>query len=61
MVFLEQNIRGLCTKFGLDYELFLTDFQIDSITEIPLVELEAICEEYELDLEALLFLSLIHI
>lgn len=55
MVFLEQNIRGLCTKFGLDYELFLTDFQIDSITEIPLVELEAICEEYELDLEALLF------
>jgi len=55
MVFLEQNIRGLCTKFGLDYELFLTDFQVDSITEIPLVELEAICEEYELDLEALLF------
>jgi YrbI family 3-deoxy-D-manno-octulosonate 8-phosphate phosphatase len=55
MVFLEQNIRGLCTKFGLDYEMFLTDFQVDSITEIPLIELEAICEEYELDLEALLF------
>jgi len=55
MVFLEQNIRGLCTKFGLDFELFLTDFQVDSITEIPLVELEAICEEYEVDLEALLF------
>lgn len=55
MVFLEQNIRGLCTKFGLDYEMFLTDFQVDSMTEIPLIELEAICEEYELDLEALLF------
>jgi 3-deoxy-D-manno-octulosonate 8-phosphate phosphatase (KDO 8-P phosphatase) len=55
MIFLEQNIRGLCTKFGLDFELFLTDFQVDGVTEIPLVELEAICEEYELDLEALLF------
>jgi 3-deoxy-D-manno-octulosonate 8-phosphate phosphatase (KDO 8-P phosphatase) len=55
MIFLEQNIRGLCTKFGLDFEMFLTDFQVDGVTEIPLVELEAICEEYELDLEALLF------
>ena len=50
MVFLEQNIRGLCTKFGLDFESFLADFQVESVTEIPLVELEAITEEYELDL-----------
>ena len=55
MVFLEQNIRGLCTKFGLDFESFLADFQVESVTEIPLVELEAITEEYELDLHALLF------
>ena len=58
MVFLEQNIRGLCTKFGLDFESFLADFQVESVTEIPLVELEAITEEYELDLHALLFKSL---
>lgn len=55
MIFLEQNIRGLCTKFGLDFESFLADFQVESVTEIPLVELEAITEEYELDLHALLF------
>lgn len=55
MVFLEQNIRGLCAKFGLDFESFLADFQVDSVTEIPLVELEAITEEYEIDLHALLF------
>jgi 3-deoxy-D-manno-octulosonate 8-phosphate phosphatase (KDO 8-P phosphatase) len=55
MVFLEQNIRGLCAKFGLDFESFLSDFQVDSVTEIPLVELEAITEEYEIDLHALLF------
>ena len=55
MVFLEQNIRGICAKFGLDFESFLGDFQVESVTEIPLVELEAITEEYELDLHALLF------
>ena len=55
MVFLEQNIRGICAKFGLDFESFLGDFQVESATEIPLVELEAITEEYELDLHALLF------
>jgi len=55
MVFLEQNIRGLCAKFGLDFESFLSDFQVESVTEIPLVELEAITEEYALDLHALLF------
>ena len=55
MIFLEQNIRGLCTKFGLDFESFLADFQVEGVTEIPLVELEAITEEYELDLHALLF------
>ena len=55
MVFLEQNIRGLCAKFGLDFESFLADFQVESVTEIPLVELEAITEEYEVDLQALLF------
>jgi 3-deoxy-D-manno-octulosonate 8-phosphate phosphatase (KDO 8-P phosphatase) len=55
MIFLEQNIRGLCTKFGLDFESFLADFQVEGVTEIPLVELEALTEEYELDLHALLF------
>lgn len=55
MIYLDQNIRGLCSKFGLDFQSFLEDFQVDSVSEIPLVELEALTEEYEVDLQALLF------
>lgn len=55
MPFLEQNVRGLCAKFGVDYEQYLSDFEVDHILELSLMDLEAFCEEYEVDLYALMF------
>lgn len=55
MVFLEQNIKGICQKFGVDYQGLLSDFQADSVFELSLGDLEAIAEEYEIDLQAMLF------
>lgn len=52
---LEQNIKGICNKFGLDFEAFLSDFQVENIKELTLFDVEAIAEEYELDLQSLLF------
>ncbi len=52
---LEQNIKGICSKFGLDYNEFLKDFEIDHVMEMSLFDLEAICEEYEIDMHTLLF------
>jgi 3-deoxy-D-manno-octulosonate 8-phosphate phosphatase (KDO 8-P phosphatase) len=57
-MFLEQNIKGLCKKHGLKYDDFLSDLEVDHIHEITLFDLEAIAEEYELSLEALLFKSM---
>lgn len=55
MMFLEQNIKGLCAKYGLDFLALLQDFQVDSVFELSVVDLESIAEEYELDLHTLLF------
>jgi YrbI family 3-deoxy-D-manno-octulosonate 8-phosphate phosphatase len=55
MIFLEQNIKGICSKFGLDFYAFLSDFGIDSVSELAIVDLESISEEYEYDLQTLLF------
>ena len=55
MMNLEQNIKGLCAKFGLNFDDLLNDFQVDSVYELSIVDLETIAEEYELDLQALLF------
>jgi YrbI family 3-deoxy-D-manno-octulosonate 8-phosphate phosphatase len=55
MIYLEQNIKGLCSKHGIDYYAFLSDFEVESVSELPLVEIETIAEEYELDIQALLF------
>ena len=52
---LEQNIKGICQKFGLSYNEFLSDFQVESVKELSLFDLEAIAEEYELDVQSLLF------
>ena len=54
-MYLEQNIKGLCEKFGLDFEEFLDELDADNVKELTLFDLEAIAEEYELDLHALLF------
>ena len=52
---LEQNIKGICSKFGLDFNDFLKDFEVDHVMEMSLFDLEAICEEYEIDMHTLLF------
>jgi len=55
---LESNLKGLCQKFGIDFQQFLTDFNIEHTNELSIHDLEAICDEYEVDLQALLFTPL---
>jgi YrbI family 3-deoxy-D-manno-octulosonate 8-phosphate phosphatase len=52
---LELNIKGLCKTHGIKFDDFLADLDIDNVHELSIYDLEAICEEYELDLQALLF------
>lgn len=52
---LEQNIKGLCAKFGIEFDDFLEDLDVENVHELTVYDLEAICEEYEVDLYALLF------
>ncbi len=52
---LEENIKGLCAKYGIDYVGFLADLDVEHVDELSVFELKSICEEYELDLYALLF------
>jgi phosphoserine phosphatase len=52
---LEQNIKGLCSKHGIDFNSFLGDLEVDAVEELSVFDLEAICEEYEVDLFSLLF------
>lgn len=52
---LEQNIKGLCSKFGIKYSDFMDDLDVDNVSELTIYDLEAICEEYEVDLLSLLF------
>lgn len=55
MEFLEQNVRSLCVKNGVDYHGLMHDFGVDSVFELSLVDLESIAEEYQVDLQALIF------
>lgn len=55
MQYLEQNIKGLCTKFGVDFNQFMADFQVDSVGELSMIDLEAFAEENEVDLYSLLY------
>jgi YrbI family 3-deoxy-D-manno-octulosonate 8-phosphate phosphatase len=52
---LEQNIKGLCVKFGIEFDDFLSDLDVENVHELTVYDLEAVCEEYEVDLLALLF------
>lgn len=54
-MYLEQNIKGLCSKFGIDYNGFLDDLDVENVSELTIYDLEAVCEEYEIDLMSLLF------
>jgi 3-deoxy-D-manno-octulosonate 8-phosphate phosphatase (KDO 8-P phosphatase) len=55
MQFLEQNMKGLCMKFGMDFNELLNDFEADSVGELSMIDLEAFAEENEVDLYALLY------
>ncbi len=55
MIFLEQNIKGICERHGLDYVDFLDELDVDHPNDLSIYDLEAIAEEYEVDLSALLF------
>jgi len=52
---LEQNIKGLCAKFGIEFKDFLDDLEVENVHELTVYDLEAICEEYDIDMYALLF------
>lgn len=52
---LEQNIRGLCDHFQLNFTDFMADLEVDDVQELTLYDLQAICDEYKLDLLTLLF------
>lgn len=54
-MFLEQNIKGICDKFGLDFIDWLADMDADEVSELTVYDLEAVCEEYEVDMQSLLF------
>lgn len=54
-MFLEQNIKGLCAKFGVDFYQMLQDFNVDGVTELSILDLEAVAEEYEVDFYSLMF------
>lgn len=60
MMYLEQNIKGLCTKHEMHYNDFLADLEVDDVKELTIYDLEAIAEEYGLDLMGLLFKPLFH-
>lgn len=55
MLFLDQNIKGLCAKYGVDFYQMLQDFSVENVSEFSILDLEAIAEEYEVDFYALLF------
>lgn len=52
---LELNIKGICKTYGLEFDDFLADLDVENVHELTLYDLEAICEEYDLDMQALLF------
>ncbi len=55
MNYLEENIKGICDKFGLDYIDFMDDMDAENVSELTIFDLEAIAEEYDSDLYSLLF------
>ena len=54
-MYLEQNLRGLCAKNGIDFNEFLNDLDTDNVSELTVFDLEAVCEEYGADMLSLLF------
>lgn len=59
MQFLEQNIKGLSAKFGVDFYQMLQDFNVESVGELSVIDLQTIAEEYEVDFYSLMFKPLV--
>lgn len=59
MTFLEQNIKGLSAKFGVDFYQLLQDFGVESVGELSVIDLQTVAEEYEVDFYSLLFKPLV--
>ncbi len=55
MIVLEQNIKGLCARHGIEYNEFLNDLDVDNVHELTIYDLQAVSEEYNVDLLSLLF------
>ncbi len=55
MANLKQNILSLCKKNGISFDQFKEDLDVDDVHELTVFDLEAICEEYDCDMMALLF------
>ena len=55
MMYLEQNIKGLCAKFGIEFDSFLNDLDVDNVHELTVYDLQAVCEEYNVDFLGLMF------
>lgn len=55
MDWLELNIKGICDRNGIDFHSFLNDLDVDHVHELTIYDLQVFSEEYDVDLEALLF------
>tara|TARA_Y100001978_G_scaffold106399_1_gene95022 strand:- start:1381 stop:2055 length:675 start_codon:yes stop_codon:yes gene_type:complete len=55
---LEKNIKGLCSKNGIHFQDFLSDLGVEHVHELSVFDLEAICEEYEIPMQTLMFKSI---
>jgi 3-deoxy-D-manno-octulosonate 8-phosphate phosphatase (KDO 8-P phosphatase) len=55
MNYLEENIKGICEKFGLDFIEFMDDMDAENVSELTIFDIEAIADEYDSDLYSMLF------
>lgn len=52
---LENNLKVLCSKAGVDFDQLLSDLGVDSVFELSVYDIQTISEEYEIDMQTLLF------
>ena len=52
---LENNLKVLCSKVGVDFDQLLSDLGVESVHELSIFDLQTISEEYEIDMQTLLF------
>lgn len=54
-MYLEQNLRGYCERFGIDFLQLLSDMNVDNVLELSISDLESLAEEFETQVQSLLF------